>query len=70
MAKLRVSDEALLQALFPDQIGLTLDGVKFDPERRLLVLELRGLCIPDADEIVAEITVQRRATHFRPAHHA
>ncbi len=64
MAKLRVSDEALLQVLFPDQSGLTLTGVQFDPQRCELVLDLSGPSIPEVDEVVAIITKQSRTTSF------
>lgn len=66
MAKLQVAPEALLQALFPDRDYLTISAVHFDLGRGVVVLELSGLGVPDVEEVVAEITIERRSTRFMP----
>lgn len=67
MAKLRVSSEVLLVALFPYRDLLTLRDAKFDALRGMLVLELTGHGVPtDAEEIIAEISIERRTTRFKP----
>lgn len=66
MATLQVSAEALLQALFPDRDCLTINAVNFDQRRGVVVLELSGLGVPDVEEVVAEITIERRVTRFVP----
>lgn len=70
MARLRVSAEFLLQALFPDRDLLTLHDAKFDAARGILVLELTGHGVPNVEEIVAEISIERRTTRFMPARKA
>ena len=70
MAKLRVSAEILLHALFPDRELLTLRDIQFDHQRGDAVLELTGHGVPGVDEIVAEIAVERRTTRFVPARRA
>lgn len=66
MAKLDVAAHVLLQALFPDHDCLTLSAAHFDQQRGVVVLELSGLGVPDVDDVVAEITIERRATRFVP----
>lgn len=68
MARLRVSAEILLQALFPDQDFLMLHDAQFDLQRGVPVLDLSGPDIPNGGEMIAEITVERRATRFVPVH--
>lgn len=66
MGKLKVSEHLLLQALFPDQHDLRLQAAEFDHERGLLVLDITGPTVPEADEIVATIHVQPpRTTTFK-----
>jgi len=67
MAKLRVSAEVLLQVLFPDRDLLMLRGAQFDLARGVLILELTGHGVPDVEEIIAEISIERRTTRFVPA---
>lgn len=64
MAKLRVSSEVLLAALFPDRDLLTLRDAKFDPQRGEVVLELTGHGVPGAEEVIAEVSIERRTTRF------
>ncbi len=67
MAKLRVDAEVLLRALFPDRDLLTLRSIQFEPQHGIVVLDLTGHGVPDTDEIVAEIAIERRSTRFVPA---
>lgn len=66
MAKLRVTPEVLLQALFPDRVDLVLHGAFYDWRDGIVLLDLGGSCVPDVPEVVAEITVQSRSTVFKP----
>lgn len=66
MAKLRIPSEVLLQALFPDQVALALQGALYDRQDDVVTLELSGPNVPDVPEVVAEVTVRNRVTVFKP----
>lgn len=66
MAKLIVSQELLLQALFPDQHWLELLGASYEWRTRTLTLELQGPTVPDVPEVIALITVKSHETTFKP----
>lgn len=67
MAKLQVSADALLGALFPDRDFLTLEGLEYDQQRELVTLRISGHGVPEVEEVVATITVRHRETRFEPA---
>lgn len=66
MAKLRIASDVLLQALFPDQVALALQGARYDRQDDVVTLELSGPDVPEVPEVVAEVTVRNRVTVFKP----
>lgn len=68
MAELRIAPEMLLSLLFPDQDSVTLHGARFDPVRRLVIMDITGPTVPEVGEVVATVTVHSsRTTRFVPA---
>lgn len=67
MAHLLVDPELLVHALFPDKVGLVeIKGCSWDPERGLVRLQIEGIDVPQAEEVVAIFTQERRTTRFEP----
>lgn len=65
MARLLIAPELLFEQLFPDQIGLEMMGAFYDPHRSVLVLDIQGPSVPpNANEVVAFVTMERRTTRF------
>jgi hypothetical protein len=56
MAKIRVTPEFLAEALFPGAT-VTIAGAGFDAARQLVVLDVDGPSVPEAEEITAECSV-------------
>jgi hypothetical protein len=66
MAKLKLSDDLLLSALFPDQVGLEIRAASHDYERQVIEVDIFGPTVPaDAAEVVAVITMRARTTTFQ-----
>lgn len=63
MAKLKISADFLVETLFDDAF-VTINGCSFDPITQAVVLEVQGSAIPDAEEVIAEVTEARRSVTF------
>ncbi len=69
MAKLNVSPELLVQALFGDSspgVDVHIRGAAFDEVKRVIVLEIDGLSVPACESVRAEVTVARKTVSFKP----
>lgn len=65
MAKLKISEQLLLQALFPDQVALEVKSATFDASQGVLILDIVGPTVPAAQQVTAIIQVERRTTTFK-----
>ena len=65
MAKLRISPELLVEAVFAGA-KIEICGASFDSQRQLLLLDITGPEVPDAAEVEAICSVERFSVKFRP----
>lgn len=56
MAKLAVSEELVIQQLFPS-LTLSIVGVDVDQENRTLIFEVEGKSVPDAEFVTGTFTM-------------
>lgn len=67
MAKLQVAPEMLVQNLFQGAApGVRITGASFDHAHGIVVLEIEGPGVPDAERVTAVCSVQYFSVKFEP----
>jgi len=69
MAKLRVTPELLVEALFGDTCpspSVHIRGATFDAVRQVVIFDIDGPDVPSAEYVDAIFTVQRKTVKFKP----